>query len=68
MKKIKFIILLLSASAMIFSGGCNETELNSSWRTAEIKIDGDVSEWGNNLIEMKNGDVFIGVMNDESNL
>lgn len=68
MKKIKFVILLLSASAMIFSGGCNETELNSSWRTADIKIDGDVSEWGNNLTEMKNGDVFIGVMNDESNL
>lgn len=45
--------------------GCGSTqELSSSWSSDPVTIDGDASEWGSGLTNIKDTKVYIGVRND----
>lgn len=61
------IILLLSAILIVISG-CNETTVQSHWYNGNIVIDGNKTDWGNNLIYNDKENFLYGVQNDGSNL
>lgn len=45
--------------------GCGSTqELPSAWNTNAVTVDGDASEWGSGLTNLKDTKVFLGVRND----
>jgi hypothetical protein len=49
-------------------GGCNETELKSSWRDRAIVINGSDSEWQGMTYWMQKSNVVYGICNDEQYL
>ena len=52
-----------------FLTGCGSTaEIQSSWNGDQITIDGNSSEWGSGLTNLKDTKVFLGVRNDGDNL
>lgn len=71
MKNIKIsstaIVLLLLP--VIFSIiGCGDTKIDSKWRTQNIVIDGNESDWGNSLTYVDDLKSLVGVENDDKNL
>ena len=71
MKNIKInspaIVLLLLP--VIFSIiGCGDTKIDSKWRTQNIVIDGNESDWGNTLTYVDDLKSLVGVENDDKNL
>ena len=56
-------------SLVIFFSGCSSTEkLQSNWNNSKMKIDGDYSDWVNNLHAIKDEGVSLGFKNDDKNL
>jgi hypothetical protein len=65
MKKISALLLILTC---FFYNGCGDIELNSNWKTRNITIDGDDSDWNDLLTPSEKVNASIGVMNDKSYL
>jgi hypothetical protein len=58
------IILLFS----LLQVGCTTYEIDSIWRSEEITIDGNSSDWMGKLIYIEDANVSVGIQNDEDNL
>ena len=65
MKKKPYLILILAG--LVFNS-CGDTKINSTWRSQNITIDGNESDWGNSLIPSGDMDASIGILNDNSYL
>lgn len=65
MKKI-YLIAIISFTLLI--SGCNDNIINSVWKTNDIKIDGNDSDWGNSLTYVKDSNLLFGVQNDDKYL
>ena len=63
----KFFLMSIALIAILISG-CNDNLINSVWRTNEIKIDGNDSDWGNSLTYVKNSNLLFGIQNDDKYL
>lgn len=61
------LVPLFAALIFIFAG-CGDTDLNSKWRTQNITIDGNDSDWGNSLMMVDKLNALVGVQNDNDNL
>jgi hypothetical protein len=48
--------------------GCNELEIESAWRDREITIDGDATDWRGLTTYVEEGNIAVGVANDEDDL
>ncbi len=59
----KIVAAMLFFSALL-SGCSGEQELVSSWTNQQIKIDGEISDWQNNLKYLKDENVALGFKND----
>lgn len=59
---LKMVTLLLSF--ILLSGCSGEQELLSNWTNQKIKIDGETSDWQNNLEYLKDENVALGFKND----
>ncbi len=69
MRKTYFLYLLtamLLFLTTVTSG--KETQLNSIWKQAEIKVDGDESEWSGSMYYLDEEKVGLGLQNDTNNL
>jgi hypothetical protein len=69
MRKTYFLYLLtgmLLFLTTVTSG--KETQLNSIWKQAEIKVDGDESEWSGSMYYLEEQKVGLGLKNDTSDL
>ncbi len=64
---LKTLFPLFAALIFIFAG-CGDTDINSKWRTQNITIDGDDSDWGNSLTMVDKLNSLVGVENDSDNL
>ena len=65
---MKNLILFFSAFSLFLISGCNGDNINSTWRTRDIKIDGNDSDWGNTLTYNKDAKFLFGVQNDNKDL
>ncbi len=65
---MKNLIFLLLSAFLIAIAGCNETAVQSHWYNGNIVIDGNKTDWGNNLIYNDQDNFQYGVQNDGSNL
>jgi len=63
--QIIFISLLLTS---IFSAGCSQVELKSTWRQNEISIDGSKSDWVGKLQYFEDEKVAAAIANDSENV
>jgi hypothetical protein len=62
-------LLLVSLSLVTILTGCKESvNLASSWRSAEIRVDGVDSEWSGPLFHFEDENVVMGLRNDADNL
>lgn len=65
MSRIYFNLIASGLLFLIFLNGCSgEKELLSNWTNRQITIDGEASDWQNNLEYLKDYNVAIGVKND----
>jgi hypothetical protein len=60
---INGLLLFLLFIVIIFAG-CGDKELNSKWRTQNITIDGNDSDWSNSLVFYEDINSLVGVQND----
>jgi len=68
-KCIRINILLFSLlSIVIIFSGCGDKEIQSKWRTQNIIIDGNDSDWTNSLVYYDDIKSLIGVQNDHDYL
>ena len=44
------VLLLSMLLIVIYFAGCGDKELSSKWRTQNITIDGNDSDWSNSLV------------------
>ncbi len=59
-------LLILIFSAVTFSlTGCGDQNINSSWRTQNLTIDGSDADWGNSLKLNDKLNALVGVENDD---
>ncbi len=68
MKSWTLYLLSILLIAGVFNGCKKTVEFDSFWRTAEITIDGDESDWENGLTYFEKEGVGLGIRNDEDNL
>ena len=61
-RKVFFPLILL---IIVISGCSSVKETISIWRNNEIKIDGDISDWQNNLISIPDKKFAVGFKNDD---
>jgi uncharacterized membrane protein YgcG len=61
-------LLLFFLFIVITFAGCGDQQVNSKWRTQDIKIDGDDSDWGNSLVFYDDINSLVGVQNDKDYL
>jgi hypothetical protein len=62
-------IFIFSCSSLITLIGCSSTkDLASNWDQPQIKVDGDVSDWGNKLQYFEDKKVAVGFVNNDSSL
>ncbi|MDR3625772.1 MAG: hypothetical protein P4L45_03015 [Ignavibacteriaceae bacterium] len=61
-------LLLFFLFIVITFSGCGDQQVNSKWRTQDIKIDGDDSDWGNSLVFYDDINSLVGVQNDKDYL
>lgn len=64
MYKLFFQILPALSIPTLLSIGCGEAELKSSWRKAEVMIDGRNTEWRDSLTTLGGQHISLGLMND----
>jgi len=63
------LILFSILFTFIFIAGCGSTtELTSDWNKSQIKIDGDASDWTENLKYLKDNNIAVGFKNNDSDL
>jgi hypothetical protein len=62
------VLLLFMLFIVIYFAGCGDTELNSKWRTQNITIDGNDSDWSNSLVFYNEINSLVGVQNDRDYL
>ncbi len=67
-KAMKNLAILLFAALVFAVSGCNDNTINSRWKTSDIKIDGNKTDWGNSLTLDNNSNFLYGVQNDDKNL
>lgn len=65
---MKKILLTFSILMLFIISGCKGDVITSKWKTSEITIDGNDSDWGNTLTYMKDSKLLFGVQNDNENL
>ncbi|MHB1686686.1 MAG: hypothetical protein ACYCVH_04840 [Ignavibacteriaceae bacterium] len=65
MKNLTFLLIL---SSLVFINGCNNKIIQSHWKTGDIAIDGNDTDWGNTLIYNDKSNFLYGVQNDDKNL
>lgn len=71
LKRISYFFLVLTAIylVVILISGCGSAEkLQSSWNGSDMKIDGDFSDWENNLHAIEGEGVSLGFKNDNESL
>jgi hypothetical protein len=69
MRKTYFLYLLTGMLLILTAATSGkETQLNSIWKQAEIKVDGDESEWSGSMYYLEEQKVGIGLKNDTSDL
>jgi hypothetical protein len=61
-------LLLFLLFIVITFAGCGDEEINSKWRTQDITIDGNDSDWGNSLIYYDDIKALVGAQNDKDYL
>ncbi len=57
-------LILFSAALTITLTGCGDQNINSKWRTQNLTIDGNDSDWGNSLTFYDKLNALVGVEND----
>ncbi len=62
---IKQVVIATSFFIVMLNGCSGETELLSNWTNQQIKIDGETSDWQNNLEYLKDDNVALGFKNDD---
>ncbi len=65
---MKNFIFILSVCALFLINGCKGDKINSTWKTQDIKIDGNDSDWGKTLTYNKDDKFLFGVTNDNKDL
>ncbi len=66
--KLKGYLLVGLSAIMILSMGCAQRTIKSLWRDRDMAIDGDQTDWQDDLTTPKLQNFSLGVMNDESHL
>ena len=65
MSRIFYKLVALGLLSLVFLSGCGgEQQLLSNWTNQQIKIDGETSDWQNNLNYLKDENVALGFKND----
>jgi hypothetical protein len=64
---INQLLLFLVVIAITF-GGCGDQQITSKWRTQDITIDGNDSDWGSSLVFYDDFNSLVGVQNDNDYL
>jgi hypothetical protein len=64
---INGLVLFLLFIVITFAG-CGDQEINSKWRTQNITIDGNDSDWGSTLVYYEDINSLVGVQNDNDYL
>jgi len=62
---MKNLAILFIAAFVFAVSGCNDSTVNSHWKTSDIKIDGNKTDWGNTLIYNDKSNFLYGVQNDD---
>jgi hypothetical protein len=63
---MKRALLIVAAAALtLLSSACGPVDIQSRWRTAEIKIDGRADDWEGALRRIEDSPVSVGVANDD---
>jgi len=65
--RINELLLFLVVIAITF-GGCGDQQIASKWRTQDITIDGNDSDWGGSLVFYDDFNSLVGVQNDNDYL
>lgn len=65
MKKILFAISIV---ILFVFAGCGGDDYNSKWKTSDISIDGNDSDWGKALTYVKDSKFLFGIQNDDKDL
>ncbi|MFZ0453014.1 MAG: hypothetical protein WAM24_04630 [Ignavibacteriaceae bacterium] len=67
MSRVYFKIGALILFSLVLLSGCSgEQKLLSIWTNQQIKIDGETSDWQNNLKYLKDDNVALGIKNDNN--
>jgi hypothetical protein len=61
-------IILFVLFIVITFAGCGDQQINSKWRSQNITIDGNDSDWGNSLVFYDDINSLVGVQNDNDYL
>ncbi len=61
MKNLTFLLIL---SSLVFINGCSNKIIQSHWKSGNIVIDGNDSDWGNTLTYNDKSNFLYGVQND----
>lgn len=56
--------LVIGVAALVITGCGSTQDLPSAWSSSSVTIDGDASEWGSGLTNLKDTKVFLGVRNN----
>jgi len=62
------VLLLFMLLIVIYFAGCGDKELSSKWRTQNITIDGNDSDWSNSLVFYDEINSLVGIQNDKDYL
>ncbi len=57
--------LVTLGAAFLLGSGCNQPELKGGWADREIRIDGDLADWGGEGSWFDNERVTVGACNDD---
>ena len=49
---------------LFFSAGCTALKLNSTWKRSQITVDGESSDWIENMFYLESKKVLLGIRND----
>ncbi len=63
---MKRAFVIVSAAVLtLLSAACGPVDIQSRWRTSEIKIDGRADDWAGSLRRIERSPVSVGVANDD---
>jgi hypothetical protein len=65
-KRFTILFATFSICALLFFGCSSMQKIPSKWDKAEIKIDGNDSEWQKNMYFVENDKIMVGTKNDEN--